>query len=94
MHHPGIHGRARPYRLILSGGEFTPSPEWYWNFWHREEARRGLDAAEDLFFPGAFTTQLELRSPRYFIASAEATSPASKGTDVLKSILGDGSPKA
>ena len=30
---------ARPYRLSISQGEFTAAPDWYWNFWHREEAR-------------------------------------------------------
>jgi predicted glycogen debranching enzyme len=80
---------ARPYRLILNDGQFTPAPEWYWNFWHRDEALRGLDAAEDLFFPGGFTAQLELRAARYFIATAE-TAPPPSGADVLKSILGDG----
>ena len=29
-------------------GEYRAQYAWYWNFWHREEAARGLDALEDL----------------------------------------------
>jgi predicted glycogen debranching enzyme len=74
---------ARPYRLEVSHGEFTAAPEWYWQFWHREEAQRGLDAAEDLFFPGSFTAELTAKLPLYFLATAEATAPLS-GTAVLE----------
>jgi predicted glycogen debranching enzyme len=79
---------ARPYRLLVTQGQFTPSPEWYWNFWHREEAQRGLDASEDLFFPGSFGAEIEPRSPMFFIATAESAAPAA-GADVVKSILND-----
>jgi predicted glycogen debranching enzyme len=73
---------ARPYQLIVSHGEFTAAPEWYWKFWHREEASRGLDATEDLFFPGSFSAQLDPKLPLFFIATAETAAPAS-GTAVL-----------
>ncbi|HEY0800387.1 MAG TPA: amylo-alpha-1,6-glucosidase [Steroidobacteraceae bacterium] len=76
---------ARPYRLIAAHGQFTAAPEWYWNFWHREEAQRGLDAAEDLFFPGSFSADLTLKVPMFLIATAEAASPAD-GSEVLKAI--------
>jgi predicted glycogen debranching enzyme len=79
---------ARPYRLLVTQGQFTPAPEWYWNFWHREEAQRGLDASEDLFFPGTFSAELETRAPLFFIATAESAAPAAGG-DVIKSILND-----
>lgn len=79
---------ARPYRLLVTQGQFSPAPTWYWKFWHREEARRGLDASEDLFFPGTFSAELEPRVPIFFIATAEAAAPAA-GADVLKSILND-----
>ena len=83
--------QARPYRLILQGGRFTAASEWYWNFRHREEALRGLDAAEDLFFPGSFGAELEIGVTNYFVATAEEAAPAS-GTEIVKSILADGKP--
>ena len=63
---------ARPYRLVMCQGRFSASPTWYWNFWHREEAARGLDAAEDLLLPGTFAADLEPQVPIFFIATAEA----------------------
>jgi predicted glycogen debranching enzyme len=79
---------ARPYRLLISHGEFTAAPEWYWNFWHREEVERGLDPSEDLFFPGAFNADLAPGVALYLIATAEPSSPAD-GNDVLKAIQAD-----
>jgi predicted glycogen debranching enzyme len=78
---------ARPYRLMVSAGEFTATPEWYWNFWHREEAQRGQDAAEDLFFPGRFSADLSLKVPLFFIATAEPATPTAGG-DVQQAIRG------
>ena len=62
---------ARPCRLAIEGGSFTPVGEWYWNFWHREEAARGLDALEDLFVPGLFRRELAPGERVWFSASAE-----------------------
>ncbi|MGO9935856.1 MAG: amylo-alpha-1,6-glucosidase [Steroidobacteraceae bacterium] len=76
---------AQPYRLLMSRGQFTPAPTWYWNFWHREEAARGLDAAEDLLMPGSFGTELEQKLPVFFIATAEAAAPI-PGADVLAAL--------
>jgi predicted glycogen debranching enzyme len=78
---------AKAYRLSLNDGTFAAAPEWYWNFWHREEAQRGMDAAEDLFFPGTFSATLSLKLPIFFIASAEPATPAA-GADVLEAIRG------
>jgi predicted glycogen debranching enzyme len=66
---------ARPYRLLISEGQFTEQSTWYWNFWHRVEAQRGLDALEDLFLPGTFGTELAANVPVYLIATAEAEEP-------------------
>ena len=63
---------ARPYRLSVTDGRFTAAPEWYWNFWHRMEAQRGLDAVEDLFTPGSFAADLNPQRPVFLTASAEA----------------------
>lgn len=75
---------ARPIRLSISQGSFEAAPDWYWNFFHRAESERGLDAGEDLFTPGRFTVQLESSQEVFFIASAEAGAPAfASGTAVL-----------
>jgi glycogen debranching enzyme len=81
---------ARPYWLMVSHGEFTAAPAWYWNFWHREEAQRGLDAAEDLFFPGSFSADLSLKLPLFFIATAEPATPIAGG-EVLAAIHSESS---
>jgi predicted glycogen debranching enzyme len=49
---------ARPYRLSIDRGEVVAGSDWYWGFRHRAEARRGLDAIEDLYRPGAFHVRL------------------------------------
>jgi predicted glycogen debranching enzyme len=72
---------ARPYRLSITDGQFTAAPEWYWNFWHRREAERGLDAVEDLFTPGTFAAELSLRRPLFLNATAESA-PAADGEAV------------
>jgi predicted glycogen debranching enzyme len=76
---------ARPYRLSISQGVFTAAPAWYWNFWHRVEADRGLDAVEDLLTPGSFATDLNPQRPVYLWASAEAAAPA-PGEEVLDAL--------
>jgi predicted glycogen debranching enzyme len=49
----------RPYAGLpavaaLSNGRYEHAPDWFRNFLYREEAARGLDAAEDLASPGCF----------------------------------------
>jgi predicted glycogen debranching enzyme len=73
---------ARPYHLSISEGEFAAASTWYWNFLHRTEAERGLDALEDLWMPGIFSTALEPRQPIFLVATAE-TVPAKPGPAVL-----------
>jgi glycogen debranching enzyme len=79
------HAGARPYRLIISEGRYTAAPEWYWNFWHRTEAERGLDALEDLLTPGFFAADLTLGQPVFLSATAEDATPA-LGEDVLAAL--------
>jgi predicted glycogen debranching enzyme len=76
---------ARPYRLSISQGQFTAAPAWYWNFWHRMEAERGLDALEDLLTPGSFATDLSAGLPVYLLATAETETPA-PGADILDAL--------
>jgi len=65
---PGAH----PYRVLTDRGKFDSEPAWYWNFHHRLEAERGLDAEEDLFRPGTFRLRLEPGEQVTFMATAEA----------------------
>jgi len=66
------HDGARPYTLSVDRGRFRPEPEWWWNFHHRIEAERGLDAAEDLFRPGTFDVELVAGESLTLTLSAEA----------------------
>jgi predicted glycogen debranching enzyme len=66
---------ARPYRLLTDRGEFSAAPDWYWNFHHRVESERGLDAREDLFRPGVFRARLAPGETLTFIATAESDAP-------------------
>ena len=43
----------------LSNARFEAAPDWYRNFYYREEAERGLDATEDLATPGVLELNLE-----------------------------------
>ncbi|HEX6819642.1 MAG TPA: amylo-alpha-1,6-glucosidase [Ktedonobacterales bacterium] len=51
---------TEPYRILADDGEFTPSGVWWWNFYHRAEAARGLDDRSDLYAVGDFTATLAL----------------------------------
>jgi glycogen debranching enzyme len=76
---------ARPYRLSISQGRYSAAPAWYWNFWHRMEAERGLDALEDLLTPGTFSADLSLQRPVDLVATAESAAPA-PGDEVLAAL--------
>jgi glycogen debranching enzyme len=79
---------ARPYRLAISRGTHTAADIWYWNFLHREEFGRGLDALEDLWGPGLFTAEISPGQSLFFSATAEAATPA-PGDEVLAAVVGD-----
>jgi predicted glycogen debranching enzyme len=79
-------GDARPYHLSISHGQFTAAPEWYWNFWRRAEAERGLDALEDLLKVGTFTAELSVHQPMYLVATAESAQPA-PAAEILDALL-------
>jgi glycogen debranching enzyme len=74
---------ARPFRLLAEGGAFEPGGQWWWNFYHRVEAARGLDAHSDLYGPGSFRATLAPPSAEgagpdsapALIATAEASDP-------------------
>jgi predicted glycogen debranching enzyme len=73
---------ARPYSLTIDRGEVIAGSDWYWGFRHRAEARRGLDAKEDLYRPGAFRTRLAAGQSATLIASAQP-----QGTEPSKGAL-------
>ena len=70
---------AAPTRLGISAGGFTVQSDWYWNFYHREEAERGLDALEDLWMPGIFNCALEPGESVHFTATAEVAASGAIG---------------
>jgi predicted glycogen debranching enzyme len=76
---------ARPIHLAISAGAFAAVNEWYWNFFHREESARGLDALEDLFVPGIFTGEIAPGEALFFTAGAERAPP--QAPRVLASII-------
>jgi predicted glycogen debranching enzyme len=69
-------GGGAPLRLFMEGGEFTESPDWYWNIHYREEAARGLDDQGNLFTPGSCRVTLRPGEEAIFVLSTEADEPA------------------
>jgi predicted glycogen debranching enzyme len=76
---------ARPLHLEMDRGSFTAVNEWYWKFFHREEAARGLDALEDLFVPGVFSAEISVGTALAFAASVgePAPAPAARAANAL-----------
>ncbi len=50
---------AHTLHLISADGQFSASPDWWYNFRYRTEALRGQDANEDLYCPGSFAYELQ-----------------------------------
>ncbi len=71
--------------LSISDGRFDPAPDWYWNFAHRDEAARGLDAIEDLFMPGRFRATLQ-RGQTLFFAATSSDDPVAPGEQVQAAV--------
>ena len=72
---PGGDGRA-DLRLTIDAGVFNAGSAWYWNFWHREEAARGLDTRSDQFVPGTFTVTLRPGDEVTLVMTTEPTGTA------------------
>ena len=62
-------------QLSMDRGNFVAGADWYWNFHHRMEAERGLDAVEDLLMPGRFGAGLQIGESCVFSVSCEAGPP-------------------
>jgi predicted glycogen debranching enzyme len=75
---------AHPYRLSVDAGGFEPKPDWYWNFLHRIERDRGLDAHEDLFSPGLFRASLAPGESLHLTATTEAGPRLDGATALLR----------
>jgi predicted glycogen debranching enzyme len=71
---------AQPCRILLEAAEFRLAPQWHWNFHHREEAARGLDASEDLFRPATISCRLEPGQAATVVLTASALAPAEPAT--------------
>lgn len=59
----GVRASWRAYAGVpgvtaIASGEYSHAPDWYRNFFYREEAARGQDSIEDLATPGVFTFDL------------------------------------
>jgi predicted glycogen debranching enzyme len=74
---------ARPLRLGIDQGAFAPDADWHWNFHHRAEAERGLDAQEHLWRPGVFRSQLQPGESCYVTATCETAAPAAPARALL-----------
>ena len=57
--------------LSATDAVYHSKPDWYLSYFYREEAKRGLDAFEDLFTPGVFAVSIETGSKVGFVASTE-----------------------
>ncbi len=78
---------ARPFRLAASAGTYTAADTWYWNFLHREEFGRGLDALEDLWGPGFFSAVIRAGDALVFTATTEDGEPRN-ADEVLAQLVG------
>ncbi len=50
---------AQPLHLISKDAEFSPRPQWWYQFCYRAEMARGQDCFEDLYTPGFFVCELQ-----------------------------------
>ncbi len=69
------HEGARPFYLLAERADYRPDGDWYWNFWHREEAARGLDDHGDLYAAGTFAVSLGPGASWTLTLSTEADAP-------------------
>jgi predicted glycogen debranching enzyme len=75
---------AHSYHLRIDRGTFEPQPDWYWNFMHRVERDRGLDAREDLFRPGFFRAELAAGESLHLTATSESGERLDGNTALLR----------
>ena len=64
--------QAHPFQVLADAGRFDQQGDWFWNFYAREEAARGMDSRSDLYAPGTFRVTLGRASPFTLVLSTEA----------------------
>ncbi|MCP4375646.1 MAG: glycogen debranching protein, partial [bacterium] len=57
--------------LMGHSGQFKAAPDWWYNFYYRQEQIRSQDAHEDLYCPGNFTYELNDGVSCYFSAALD-----------------------
>jgi predicted glycogen debranching enzyme len=67
------------------GPGYTPGGEWYRGVNYREEAARGLDPVEDLWFAGTFASELAAGETLTVCARAGTEAPALDGASAVES---------
>jgi predicted glycogen debranching enzyme len=72
-----------PATLVSGNGDYRHEPRWYRGFHYAEEARRGLDCAEDLAAPGELTFDLAA-GPALLSFSRDRGEPAALVDDVFR----------
>ena len=71
--------------LMVPNARFVAAPDWYYNYEYPMEAKRGLDAREDLFTCGILRCVLEPGRPLGVIASTEDP----RGRDAVELLTGE-----
>lgn len=71
--------------LSVEQGRYIHSPEWWKNFWYREDAERGFESVEDQFSPGVLHVALFPHNPVYLRISTTRPGPASLDTRAIDS---------
>ena len=70
---------ATPWHLIALDGSVEWQAEvgngWYWNFYYRQEAARGLNTNEDMYCAGTFVSRLK---PGQSVTFAASTGPVAE----------------
>ncbi len=62
-------------KMHMPFASFHAMPDWYMNFYHREEQERGFDCTEDLYAPGVFVLSLSVGESAVFVATCEREQP-------------------
>ncbi|HVB63787.1 MAG TPA: amylo-alpha-1,6-glucosidase [Nitrolancea sp.] len=75
---------AIPLWLRVTNGRFTETGLWYWQFLHRQELLRGLDATEDLYTPGVFDVEMARGEAVTLIATINPDDVHLNGNDTLR----------
>lgn len=72
----------------FTNGEYTPSPDWYRQFFYSDEAARGLDSCEDLASPGELRFRLSV-APALLILTDDGPWSIRKASDETIDDLAD-----